>query len=69
MNIADAPTGSCLRVKEVAKKMSMGVSSVWNWVKENDAFPKPFKLGPNVTVWFESELDDFIAAQAAKTRV
>jgi len=28
----------------------------WRWVKEGRA-PKPYKLGPNTTVWGESTLD------------
>jgi prophage regulatory protein len=69
LRIVNEPTtGCCLRVQAVAKKLGVAVSTVWNWTKERETFPKPFPMGQNVTVWFESDLDAFIAAQAAPTR-
>ena len=44
-----------LRVTQVAKKIGIGKSTVWLWVKENK-LPKPIKLSPRVTVWRESDI-------------
>ena len=65
-------TDRALRAKQVAEKL--GVSTPFVWAKCNpdntryDAtFPKPFKIACNVTVWLESNIDAWLAAQAAKT--
>jgi prophage regulatory protein len=48
-----------IRIAAVAKKTTLGKSTIWLWVKE-DRFPKPFKLSPRVTVWDELEVDKWI---------
>lgn len=37
-------------------------ATIWRWVREGK-FPKPFKLGPSVTVWDAAEVEAFIEAQ------
>ena len=39
-------------------------ATLWRWVRDGK-FPKPFKLGPMVTVWDAAEVDAFIEAQRA----
>lgn len=39
-------------------------ATIWRWAREGK-FPKPFKLGPSVTVWDAAEVEAFIAAQRA----
>ena len=39
-----------LRVNEVAEMLSIGVSTVWAWVKDNK-FPPPIKLSERASVW------------------
>ena len=48
-----------------AKKGRVPVSpaTVWRWVAEG-RFPKPFKLGANVTVWDMDAVDSWIAQQS-----
>ena len=31
-------------------------ATVWRWVEADPAFPRPFKLGPAITVWNEQEV-------------
>jgi len=40
-------------------KTGIARSTVWFMVK-NGTLPKPKKLSPRVTVWVESEIDEFI---------
>ncbi len=54
-----------LRPKGVAHKMSGGVSTVWYRAKTDPTFPKPFKLGPRQTVWWEHEVDAWLEQRAA----
>jgi len=44
-----------LRVTQVAKKVGIGKSTVWLWVKEGK-FPKPIKISSRVTVWDEEKI-------------
>lgn len=39
-------------------------ATVWRWVSEGKS-PKPFKLGPNTTVWDLDQVEAFLAQQAA----
>lgn len=48
-----------LRVKEVAEKLSIGVTTVWLYAREGK-LPKPTKISPRVTVWKESDINKFI---------
>lgn len=58
------------RISEVAstrnKKGLVPVSPAtwWRWVADGKA-PKPFKLGPNTTVWDLDQVEAFLAQQAA----
>jgi prophage regulatory protein len=57
-----------LRPAPSAQKLGMGLSTLWLKVKTEPNFPKPFKLSPRVTVFYEHELDEYLAACAAKSR-
>lgn len=57
------PQVRCMRVGEVAKKLGIGVSTVWKLRKEDVSFPQPFNLMRKVTVWYEHEVDAFIASK------
>lgn len=53
------------RIKQLAsdgsKQGLLPVSSatIWRWVREN-RFPKPIRLGPGVTAWYISDIEEFI---------
>jgi predicted DNA-binding transcriptional regulator AlpA len=44
---------------------NVGSSTIWLWVKKG-VFPKPVKLGPNVTAWRVDELRDWLATKRGK---
>lgn len=48
-----------LRVKDVAKTLNIGVSTVW-YYSSIGKLPKPLKLSPRVTVWKASDIQAFI---------
>ena len=60
-----------IRINELAStKGKPGVlpnspATVWRWSAQGQ-FPKPFKLGPNTTVWDLDQVEAFIAKQAAE---
>jgi prophage regulatory protein len=45
-------------------RLPVSPATVWRWVAE-DRFVKPFKLGPNTTVWDLDQVEAFLAQQAA----
>ncbi|MCX7173404.1 MAG: AlpA family phage regulatory protein [Proteobacteria bacterium] len=57
-----------LRPAETAKKLSIGLSTLWLKVKTDSNFPKPFKISERTTVFYEHEVDAYLAACAAKSR-
>ena len=38
-------------------------ATIWRWVARGQ-FPKPFKLGKNITVWDLDQVEAFLAQQA-----
>jgi prophage regulatory protein len=57
------------RISDVAStkvkqgRVPVSAATVWRWVAEGK-FPKPFKLGANVTVWDLDAVDSWIAKQS-----
>ncbi|RPD90493.1 AlpA family phage regulatory protein [Neisseria weixii] len=65
-------TDRALRAKQVAEKLGVSIPFVWakcnpDNTRYDASFPKPFKIAKNVTVWLESSIDRWLAAQAAET--
>lgn len=61
----DAPGSIFLREKSLVGPgglLPISRSTLWAWVKDGH-FPKPEKLGPRVTVWRRSAVEDFIRGQ------
>jgi prophage regulatory protein len=56
-----------LRLPEVVRRCGISKSSVWLWVREG-RFPSPIRVGPRVTCWRASEIDNWIEAKAAEGR-
>jgi len=48
-----------IRVNEVAEMLSIGVSTIWAWVKVSK-FPPPIKLSERCSVWSVKEINDWI---------
>lgn len=58
----------CIRVEEVAMKLSIGKSTVWLKEREDPAFPKKFTLfdSGRAVVWYEHEVDEYIDSRAKR---
>lgn len=56
---------TAIRVKRVAAKLGVSVSTVWR-LATTEGFPRPFKLGQAVTVWDEADIDAYLLAQKTK---
>ena len=46
-------------------KLPVSPATVWRWVAEG-RFVKPFKLGPNTTVWDLDQVEAHLAQQAVE---
>lgn len=55
-----------LRIPAVMKKVSLGKTAIYAKINAGD-FPPPIKLG-NVSVWLESEVDEWIQAKVSEYR-
>ena len=49
-----------LRPKDVAKRLGIGVSTFWEWVKKDPDFPKLTRLGRTTSV-SSAALDAYVA--------
>ena len=57
-----------LRPAATAEKLDIGLSSLWGKCKNDPTFPKPFKLSPRTTVFYEHEIDAYLEACADRAR-
>lgn len=62
-------TLAVLRAKQVAEKVGVSRSTLWNWVNPksrhyNPDFPQPFTVSGNVTGWRNTDIDAYINKQA-----
>lgn len=48
-----------LKVTDVSKVLSMGVSTIWQLTKTSKDFPKPVKIGPATTRWKSNEIEEW----------
>lgn len=55
--------GDLANTKNKSGMLPVSPATVWRWVASGD-FPKPFKLGANVTVWDLDEVEGWLAQQA-----
>jgi prophage regulatory protein len=60
--------GRGLRPKQAAQHLGISQSLFWVWTKKYADFPKSIKLTPRVTIFFEGELDAWLARQAERAR-
>lgn len=59
------PKYELLNVREVAAYLRVSVPTVWRWLRERDAFPRPYRHGSGTTRWDRADIDRFIAAFGA----
>jgi predicted DNA-binding transcriptional regulator AlpA len=61
----EQPAGSkVLRPRAAAEYLSICEAALRRRAKADPTFPQPRKLGPRTTVFFKSELDDFLSKLA-----
>ena len=59
-------SGGVYRIKETARHLGMGESTVWRKAKTDPDFPKPIKLSERVTAWRVADLDAYIERMASE---
>ncbi|MDR1085573.1 MAG: AlpA family phage regulatory protein [Deltaproteobacteria bacterium] len=52
-----------LTVVQVASIFGIAKSTVWNWAKRLDGFPKPIKLGKRITRWKKADILAYIESK------
>jgi len=55
----NTPTKGFLRIKKVAERLQIGVSTIWQRIALEE-FPQPVKIGKRTTVFFEDEIDAYM---------
>jgi prophage regulatory protein len=53
-----------LRLPRVLERVGVSRSTAWLWIRQG-RFPKPVKIGPNISAWRESEIEQWIAERIA----
>jgi predicted DNA-binding transcriptional regulator AlpA len=51
-----------------AATLGIGLSTLWLKSSSDPDFPRPFKTGPRTTVFYEHELEEYLARCAEKSR-
>ena len=59
------PAKRAIRIREVCSKTGIAQSSVWRLCKTDPTFPKPVRLSPACTAWFEHEIDEWLLSKRA----
>ena len=52
--------------REVSTRFSMGRSTIWRMAK-NGRFPRPVRLGPGITRWRRTDLEEWMKDPSAWT--
>ena len=55
--------GDLASTKNKPGRLPVSPATVWRWVADGK-FPKPFKLGANITVWDAAQVEQWISQQA-----
>jgi predicted DNA-binding transcriptional regulator AlpA len=51
------------RAKQTAAHFKISRSTLWNWAKNRDNFPKPFSAGPRVTLFDIGAIDLYLRSE------
>jgi predicted DNA-binding transcriptional regulator AlpA len=59
-----SPGGVYLRERDVRREYMGNIhrNTLWRWVRDGLA-PKPYRVGPQASMWLRSELDAWVAAR------
>lgn len=60
--------GRGLRPKQAAQFIGISVNSLWRYARTQSDFPRPVKLSPRATIFFENELAAWLASRAKRAR-
>jgi predicted DNA-binding transcriptional regulator AlpA len=66
MNTAAHTPDRAIRIPQVCSLTGQAPATVWRRVKTDPSFPRPYKLGPKVTVWSEAEVLGWLDAKKAQ---
>ena len=58
-NLKQLEPAPCLRPKDAAKFLQIGLTTLWTWAKAG-RIPQPIKIGPRATVWRRADLEKFL---------
>lgn len=58
------PLSPCLRPKDAAAFLQIGLSTLWAWAKQGKV-PPPVKMGGRCTVWRRADLESYLGLQEA----
>lgn len=56
-----------LRLPQVLERVAFKKSKLWKMVSE-ETFPQPIKISHKVTVWIESEIDQWVTDRISEAR-
>lgn len=52
-----------LTIQEVCAKLKVKKNTVYNWLREDQTFPKQIQLGPRCVRWKAADLEAWIASK------
>lgn len=60
--------GRAIRIPQVCSLTGQAPATIWRRVQQDPSFPRPYKLGPKVTVWSETEILAWLESKKAASR-
>ena len=54
------------RATEAARYLKISKSTLWRWVQELPGFPKPIKIGPRVTLFDLTAIDELLQGKGGE---
>ena len=61
--MSNAKPKQLIRIREVMAKVTLSQSTIYKFIREG-TFPKGRRIGGQAVAWIESEIDEWIEAQA-----
>lgn len=63
MNSSEHITTDLLRPKVCARLLGISIQTLWRWHKNEQDFPKCFKLSARISVFYRHEINQYIASK------
>jgi len=60
--------GGVKRPAHAAAHIGVAPSTLWQILKKDPTFPRPFKLSSRCTLFYTDQLDSWLASKAAQTQ-